>query len=460
LDNDTAAAPPAQMPEWLTAQQAIGLVAFGRLMDDAEWSAATTLPDRKWRADLGALRQALEARASGKAWRPEWEPAFGAREYRARARALMRETGLSAGELLSSLDADMAWQAETNAKVLAACARLVQAARDEKLECQGRRGTLAGRRMAETHDLIPAKDFLRTSIVLQVDGWVTLDPRAPLAEWFKRREAELRPGAPPLDWGDVRFRAKDVLALLTPASVKVEDLPLWWPLEAAIAWLSFRNTVHVASALETTRAQTGRTSIGRTMVWAHEKATGSTVGPAPPKAEAEIVRVGALGRLRAKATPVDGRGQADLDASHWANVAIAEDPREFRTLSLSPVRTTGQAWRHVLIAREDLLREWPPFGGDAASTRTLEGVTSTDTPARREGSPVNLPEARKRAPRGLDYTKSDAPLLEEMRVLLSTGEASGPYDAALAVSGKAAGHGSIESKAKRLLGRYSALNRG
>ncbi len=60
---------------------------------------------------------------------------------------------------------------------------------------------------------------------------------------------------------------------------------------------------------------------------------------------------------------------------------------------------------------------------------------------------------------GLDYASTDAPLLAEMRDMVRRGNATGPFDAALAVAKRAVGHGTLVSKAKRLTARYSAALR-
>jgi hypothetical protein len=71
-------------------------------------------------------------------------------------------------------------------------------------------------------------------------------------------------------------------------------------------------------------------------------------------------------------------------------------------------------------------------------------------------TPSVLGPGRKK-PIGVSYREQDTPLAEEMHRLLTAEprRATGLYDAALAVSGKAAGAGSTESKAKRLMQRYT-----
>jgi hypothetical protein len=64
----------------------------------------------------------------------------------------------------------------------------------------------------------------------------------------------------------------------------------------------------------------------------------------------------------------------------------------------------------------------------------------------------------RRKPRGINYAADDAPLVQEMHHLIVAGKARNPWDAALAVADRAVGTKDIQSRAKRLLGRYSAAS--
>lgn len=210
------------MPPWLTARQAIGFLAFGRALSDAELDAAIEPPPtHPWgTSDRGALLEALQSRAAGQPWRPTgWEPAFGAWGIRARVRKVMRATGLGAAQLADALAADIARQEDANRRMKAATARLIEAARDEgKLRIEGRKGSRHSGEMDEHHTPLEARAFLRTSIVITLDGWVTVDPAAPMAEWLHRRDA----GA--VDWGDLRLKTEDVAALvLRPAVIAAAE---------------------------------------------------------------------------------------------------------------------------------------------------------------------------------------------------------------------------------------------
>jgi len=77
-------------------------------------------------------------------------------------------------------------------------------------------------------------------------------------------------------------------------------------------------------------------------------------------------------------------------------------------------------------------------------------------PERAQAQPSSLAAGRKRKPAGVNYAAADCPLIEEMHSLITSGQAKGPYDAALAVVDRAKGSPNSESKAKRLVRRYSA----
>ena len=61
----------------------------------------------------------------------------------------------------------------------------------------------------------------------------------------------------------------------------------------------------------------------------------------------------------------------------------------------------------------------------------------------------------KRHPSNLEEV--DAPLVQMMHQMITNGDATGPYNAALAVVDSAQGAGTVESKVRRLERRYSAI---
>lgn len=69
---------------------------------------------------------------------------------------------------------------------------------------------------------------------------------------------------------------------------------------------------------------------------------------------------------------------------------------------------------------------------------------------------AQLKTSKKRKPHGRNYIALDKPLVEEMHTMIMTKTATSPWDAAMAVASRATGSNTtLESRAKRLLGRYS-----
>lgn len=101
-------------------------------------------------------------------------------------------------------------------------------------------------------------------------------------------------------------------------------------------------------------------------------------------------------------------------------------------------------WTEVVMSAGDVLRVWP----DRCQSHGAEKRAPPIAEARGVQS-----RSRKAAPNSL--VAKDAPLVEEMRAMIRDGRAKGPWDAALALSGRAAGGGTVQSRAKRLLARYS-----
>jgi hypothetical protein len=100
------------------------------------------------------------------------------------------------------------------------------------------------------------------------------------------------------------------------------------------------------------------------------------------------------------------------------------------------------------------------IGGRTASTnasgdREEQVLTHRDVSAG-DQSAIKLPRRKPGAvPRGRTYAATDAPLVQKMGELIAAKEARNPWDAALQVCGTAEGFGDVQSKAKRLVRRYS-----
>jgi hypothetical protein len=97
-----------------------------------------------------------------------------------------------------------------------------------------------------------------------------------------------------------------------------------------------------------------------------------------------------------------------------------------------------------------------------AQTSEHRGPPAAEMPAIPNGQATAEPGGKiatqasfRRKPAGLNFQEADAPLVAEMKRLIDAHQAHHRWDAALAVVGRAKGHGNAQSKAKRLLGRYS-----
>jgi hypothetical protein len=198
----------------------------------------------------------------------------------------------------------------------------------------------------------------------------------------------------------VRFDAAAILAEWPAAAParsaaapppKLSDMPARWTLLEALAWIMFRDprTVRGAS-LEMPREATtywaetrlpggdaellpvmGEPGSGRlrlSLEWAYDRAQGTPAnGLAPDAAENDL-----LAKLRSGAIIARGRLATDgtprtMDPGDWRGLALVERTRG--DVAAEPQGTTGQAWREISVARDDVVREWPPNNedGDAAA---------------------------------------------------------------------------------------------
>jgi hypothetical protein len=182
-----------KLPPWLSAGEAIALIAFGKATPAAEWADLPELQETPpWRAPRDLLLVALGARAKGKEWRTppgEW---WTTEEVLAQIARVERETGKDAAALAEELRADIARVGDAEARLTAAETDLRDAAADGRIAAQGRRVTACGER--QSHEEIPASAFLRRDREI-IAGTDTI--RVPDR----------------IEWIDVQFRTADVLAI-------------------------------------------------------------------------------------------------------------------------------------------------------------------------------------------------------------------------------------------------------
>ena len=218
-------------PAHLSVDKAIEWVAFGGTLP--KWPQPLSFsPEEAIRSPSTSLMEALEARAGGKVWKPDY-PVWGATwPYRAWARQVMQELRLPADECLQRLQEMQDSCAGWNAKCEWALGELNRVAATGRLVVEGRpSATSTTPATSEVYRAIPAEhwDGLR-----KVDAW----------GWFKIAYDETHwkwahdPG--PFFY-EVRFRIDDVHKLWSaPSASEAEANGLQCAPEAAEPALYYR----------------------------------------------------------------------------------------------------------------------------------------------------------------------------------------------------------------------------
>lgn len=229
------------------------------------------------------------------------------------------------------------------------------------------------------------RHFAPISAILDYAGpyfhHVRFDAAAILAEWPEAAPARSAAAPPP----------------------KLSDMPARWALLEALAWIMFRDTRTVQGAsLEMPREATtywaetrlpggdaelvpvmGEPGSGRlrlSLEWAYDRAQGTpTNGLAPDAAENDLLaklRSGAIiarGRLATDATP------RTMDPGDWRGLALVERTRG--DVAAEPQGATGQAWREISVARDDVVNQWPLRGTTSETAAGTSRNTSDSLPA-------------------------------------------------------------------------------
>ncbi|UPY37209.1 hypothetical protein [Sediminicoccus sp. KRV36] len=141
----------------------------------------------------------------------------------------------------------------------------------------------------------------------------------------------------------------------------LSDLPEWWTLTQASVWIALRDTAAVRDAGPPHHGRDTRGVVGWHVDWACRKLDGAEVGPDPAAADELLAAAARRGAIRGRGTPHTSNDRRELESDDWALVTIAEDQRERGAKYLGPARGDGLHWRGVVVARDDVVREWPPF---------------------------------------------------------------------------------------------------
>jgi hypothetical protein len=313
-------------------------------------------------------------------------------DLRAQVRHLLRKHRKALPELIEDLAGDIerarTAATERHARLREADRALCSAVADGTLEVFGRRGSAAGGKLTRLeHEAVPhAFFFNRHRTLNQYWGWAALGEKASAEEWALWRSED----AP--DWGDLRFPRAAMLARFPIRSVAVEpttlgtteptdpqpdevgepsppapvlaELPAWWTLDQATAWIALRDTVAVRDAGPPRHGRDAQGVVGWHIDWICRKSEDQEVGPAPSTADNLMVDAARRGMIQSRGRPHISQDHRLIDPADWALVTIDQDPRDRGAKCLSAIGAEGLHWRAVVVAREDIVREWPPFDGD------------------------------------------------------------------------------------------------
>ncbi len=169
----------------------------------------------------------------------------------------------------------------------------------------------------------------------------------------------------------------------------------------------------------------------------------------PEQAETSILKRCALGLIRTHAAwlHVEGKDFSDLYVAEefWADVEKLNPHQNWASGDFVGADPASKRWvaLGVTFFREQI--------------NQICGQPSPSPPDAGGSHESQRHATRKRG--GKSFVDTDAPLIEQMHKLITSGDARGPMDAALQVVHMAKGGGSVESRSKRLASRYK-ITRG
>lgn len=247
-----------------------------------------------------------------------------------------------------------------------------------------------------------------------------------------------------------------------------DDNPEWWHLSAAIAWIAVRQPLpwqdwpeHIAPPRFGPSGYLSDDVRLSEVIKRKLAEQDDGVDGALAEFATALKLAAAKGRVSLR-----GRGPWTLDPDRDAGTvseAAADDarptpigPSEFERVALELLPGTEAIgpsddakdlrsfprWKGVTVEASALRREWRVESEPPAFSSALRPE---------QAGPVRT-ETRRRG--GLSYAADDAPLLDEMRRRIDSGEAGTVWAATLLVADRAAGGGTLASKRQRLHGAF------
>ena len=154
----------------------------------------------------------------------------------------------------------------------------------------------------------------------------------------------------------------------------------------------------------------------------------------------EVQAISQKNQMPAELLPINAyRLEVVISARGYLEPDNASSPDDYRLAAAEPT------WSELRFYTAEVIRVWP-------ATLGANGAAQLETPTPRDQtSAVTESTSRK----GNSLRTKDLPLVQEMKRLILSGQATGRQDAARAVSKDAAGKGDPTSKTKRLVVAYS-----
>jgi hypothetical protein len=236
---------PKEIPAYLSAAEAIGLIGFGRVRAlDGPLPGAPSMYDRWGVHVTGASpyerQYPLVRRMRLVLARVHWWtlqrrkkaglakcPISALREDdRAEVRWAIRKHGMSAAQTIALLRTDVRKLLAVTSAIDQAIDRLRTDIAAERLVAWGRPGDYRKGTLRGMHDRILPQFFANRHATILRTGWATCDPKAP---HFERKNWS----GP--DWGDVKFRREEILSLYESGGSQLKVDPDTSPLENQIS---------------------------------------------------------------------------------------------------------------------------------------------------------------------------------------------------------------------------------
>ena len=489
---------PAVLPVYMSADEVIGLIAYDRSTALSEPAPGAPPIFERWHSHLTGgsvderqyplVRDMRLVLARVRWWHLRKRKRAGPTECptkpldriaRGHVRWAIRGKERTAIETIALLRTDvrqlLAAQTAHEIAIERATAILCTEIAAEHIVAWGRPGVWRTRRFkGGIHEAIPPVFFANPQNSIIADGWATCgwDTDTTAQDWADWKGPE---------WGDVRFKRDDALSLIQrlfgPTTMQIDGgyiSPLFITdeqnrvaelIEPHI--LIYENTLpdsrRMLSILETI-VQTGRPflfigedidrSLLRTLVLNKQRG-GMQIAAVRVRGDHERRKM-VLEEVAAFTGGLvlnDDLG-IEIEQITYREIGTARKvliEKNRTTIFQGGGRTVSRRDPVPVATDESELQDSRRSGGPAAATSASgDWLTKEFTGDARA-------ERSRRKPAGVNYGSSDAPLVDRMRQLLLTKRARNPWDAALAVSGQAEGHGKPESKAKRLVQRYSAV---